>query len=258
MPESWVRAAILIRINSLVSGHSGVREVVVERMIDLLERGIIPRIPLRGSISASGDLSPLSYVGGVLQGKPTLTVWADDPQTGGRQITTAKQAFAEKSLEPIRLEAKEGLAIVNGTAISCAVGALAIPEAQNLAVLSQVLTAMSVEALKGSIESFDPLFAALRPHPGQTESARNIDYFLSGSHLVAVNDGSEEGSLRQDRYSIRTASQWLGPSLEDLSLAHQQITTECNSVTDNPLIDDKGRMLHGGNFQAKAVTTAME
>ena len=258
MPESWVRAAILIRINSLVSGHSGVRQVVVERMIDLLERGIIPRIPLRGSISASGDLSPLSYVGGVLQGKPTLTVWADDPRTGGRRITTARQAFAEKSLEPIRLEAKEGLAIVNGTAISCAVGALAIPEAQNLAVLSQVLTAMSVEALKGSIESFDPLFAAVRPHPGQTEAARNINCFLSGSHLVAVNDGSEEGSLRQDRYSIRTASQWLGPSLEDLSLAHQQITTECNSVTDNPLIDDKGRMLHGGNFQGKAVTTAME
>ena len=84
MPESWVRAAILIRINSLVSGRSGVREVVVERMIDLLECGIIPQIPLRGSISASGDLSPLSYVGGVLQGKPTLTVWADDPQTGVR------------------------------------------------------------------------------------------------------------------------------------------------------------------------------
>ena len=258
MPESWVRAAILIRINSLVSGHSGVREVVVARMIDLLKHGIIPRIPLRGSISASGDLSPLSYVGGVLQGKPTLTVWADDPLTGNRRITTARQALAEKSLEPIRLEAKEGLAIVNGTAISCAVGALAIFEAQNLAVLSQVLAAMSVEALKGSIESFDPLFAALRPHPGQIESARSIYCLLSGSHLVAVNDGSEEGSLRQDRYSIRTASQWLGPSLEDLSLANQQITTECNSVTDNPLIDDKGRMLHGGNFQAKAVTSAME
>ena len=258
MPESWVRAAILIRINSLVSGRSGVREVVVERMIDLLECGIIPQIPLRGSISASGDLSPLSYVGGVLQGKPTLTVWADDPQTGGRRITTARQAFAEKSLEPIMLKAKEGLAIVNGTAISCAVGALAIFEAQNLAVLSQVLTAMSVEALKGSIESFDPLFAALRPHPGQIESACSIDCLLSGSRLVAVNDGSEEGSLRQDRYSIRTASQWLGPSLEDLSLAYQQITTECNSVTDNPLIDNKGRMLHGGNFQAKAVTSAAE
>lgn len=258
MPESWVRAAILIRITPLVSGHSGVRAVVVERMIDLLQHGIFPRIPLRGSISASGDLSPLSYVGGVLQGKPTLTVWADDSQTGGRRITTARQAFAEKSLAPIRLEAKESLAIVNDTAISCAVGALAIFEAQNLAALSQVLTAMSVEALKGSIESFDPLFAALRPHPCQLESARSIYCLLSRSHLVAVNDGSEEGSLRQDRYSIRTASQWLGPSLEDLSLAYQQITTECNSVTDNPLIDDKGRVLHGGNFQAKAVTSATE
>lgn len=258
MSESWVRAAILIRINSLVSGHSGVRQGVVERMADLLEHGIIPRIPLRGSISASGDLSPLSYVGGVLQGKSTLTVWADDPSTRGRRVTTAGQAFAEKSLEPIRSEAKEGLAIVNGTAISCAVGALAIQEAQNLAILSQVLTATSVEALQGSIESVDPLFAAIRPHPGQTESAHNIDQFLSGSQIVAVNDGSEEGILRQDIYSIRNASQWLGPSLEDLSLAHQQVTTECNSVTDNPLIEDEGRMLHGGNFQAEAVTSSIE
>lgn len=258
MPESWVRAAILIRITSLVSGRSGAREIVVNRMLDLLECRIIPRIPLRGSISASGDLSPLSYAGGVLQGKCALTVWADDPQEGGRQIMTAKEAFAAKCLEPIYLEAKEGLAIVNGTAISCAVGALAISEAQNLGLLSQILTAMSVEALKGSVETFDPTFTSLRPHPGQIESARNINSFLSGSHLTAVNDGWDEGSLRQDRYSIRTASQWLGPSLEDLSFAHQQMTTECNSVTDNPLIDEHGRMLHGGDFQAKAVTSAME
>ena len=258
MSDSWVRGAILIRISSLVSGYSGVRAVVVERMIDLLGRGIIPRIPLRGSISASGDLSPLSYIAGVLQGKPTLTVWADDPQSGGRRIATAGQAFAETSLEPIRLEAKDGLVFVNGTAISCALGALAMSEAQNLGVLSQILTAMSVEALKGSIESFGPPSAILRSHPGQIESTRSINCFLSGSHLIAVNDGSEEESLRQDRYSIRTASQWLGPLLEDLSLAHQQKPTECNSVTDNPLIDNNGRMLHGGNFQAQAVTSAME
>ena len=258
MPESWARAAILIRINSLISGHSGVRRVVVERMTDLLKHGIIPRIPVRGSISASGDLSPLSYVGGVLQGKSTLTVWADHPDTGERRVTNASQAFAEKSLEPIQLKAKEGLAVVNGTAISCAVGALAVQEAHNLAVLAQILTAMSVEALQGSVESFNPFFAAVRPHSGQIESARNIDGFLIGSQLTAVNDGSEEGVLRQDRYSIRTASQWLGPCLEDLTLAHQQTTIECNSVTDNPLIDDKGDLLHGGNFQAKAITSAME
>lgn len=258
MPEAWARAAILIRINSLISGHSGVRQVVIERMAELLAHAITPRIPLRGSISASGDLSPLSYLGGVLQGKATLTVWADDSSTGIRRVTTARQALEERSLEPIHLEAKEGLAIVNGTAVSCAAGALCLQEAQNLATLSQVLTAMSVEALQGNIESFNPFFGAVRPHPGQVESAYNVEHFLSGSRLITVNDGSEEGVLRQDRYSIRTASQWLGPSLEDLFLAHRQITTECNSVTDNPLIDDKGNMLHGGNFQAKAVTSAME
>lgn len=116
---------------------------------------------------------------------------------------------------------------------------------------------MSVEALQGTTESFDPFFAAVRPHPGQMESARNINSFLVGSRLTAIKDGSE-GTLRQDRYSIRTASQWLGPCLEDLSLAHQQITIESNSVTDNPLCDTNGNFLHGGNFQAKAVTSAME
>ena len=121
---------------------------------------------------------------------------------------------------------------------------------------------MTVEALRGNDESFDPFFAQVRPHPGQIESARNIYTFLKGSKLVYRNNGSEDASSqRQDRYSIRTAAQWIGPVLEDLLLAHQQVTVEINSVTDNPLIDtdtSPARMLHGGNFQAKAITSAME
>jgi phenylalanine ammonia-lyase len=257
MPESWTRASIIIRINSLASAYSGVRPILITSMMDLLKHNIIPRIPLRGSISASGDLMPLSYVAGTLLGKPTLTVSATDSNTGARRVTTADVALAESSLKPLRLGPKEGLAIVNGTAVSTGVGALAIHEAHGLAVLSQVLTAMSVEALLGTSESFHPFFAKVRPHPGQIETSHNIYHFLAGSQLIQSPDGSEEGSLRQDRYSIRTASQWLGPVLEDLLLAHQQVTIECNSVTDNPLIDDS-RMLHGGNFQAKSVTSAME
>ena len=137
-----------------------------------------------------------------------------------------------------------------------------ISEAHCQAVLSQVLTAMAVEALCGNDESFDPFFAQVRPHLGQIESARNIYTFLKDSKLVYRNNGSDDASSqRQDRYSIRTASQWIGPVLEDLLLAHQQVTTELNSVTDNPLIDtgtSPARMLHGGNFQAKAITSAME
>lgn len=137
-----------------------------------------------------------------------------------------------------------------------------ILEAHCQAILSQVLTAMTVEALRGNDESFDPFFAQVRPHPGQIESARNVYTFLKNSKLVYRNNGSDDASSqRQDRYSIRTASQWIGPVLEDLLLAHQQVTIEINSVTDNPLIDtgiSAGRMLHGGNFQAKAITSAME
>lgn len=258
MPESWVRASMLIRLNSLASGVSGIKVSTIRTLHQILEAGITPQVPIKGSISASGDLSPLSYIGGVVQGKPGLNVWVRNCN-GERCLKRADVALAEKSIEPVTLGAKEGLALVNGTAVSCAVGSLALHDALGQAVLSQVLTAMSVEALCGTDESFDPFFAEVRPHPGQIESAQNIYAFLSQSSLVQHSD-TEEGELRQDRYSVRTASQWVGPVLEDLHLAHQQLTIEMNSTTDNPLINSRqnGKMMHGGNFQARAVTSAME
>ncbi|KAF7862475.1 hypothetical protein EAF04_007348 [Stromatinia cepivora] len=251
LPESWTRAAILLRINSLIKGCSAVRPVVVERMQDLLTHNIIPMIPLRGSISASGDLSPLSYIGGAVQGKTTIRIISRNERS-----LFADQAFTKYGLDPVVLEAKEGLAIVNGTAISAAAAAMVLHDTHGLALFSQILTAMSVEALKGTTESFDPFFAKVRPHPGQIESANNVLAFLEGSKLTKINTGVET-SLRQDRYSIRTASQWIGPVLEDLVLAHQQIRIECNSATDNPILGPNGDFLHGGNFQAKAVASAM-
>lgn len=260
MPASWARASILIRINSLASGLSGVRPVILQSMVELFANDIVPRIPLRGSISASGDLMPLSYIGGTLQGDPAITVWAKDAQDEHFLVTTADVALKESSLTPIILQPKEGLALINGTAVSTGVAALAMHDANCLAVTCQVLTAMSVEALCGAKESFHPIFARCRPHPGQVEAANNIYRFLSGSKLATEDGEHEEGSLRQDRYSIRTASQWIGPVLEDFILADRQVTIECNSVTDNPLIDieGNGRSFHGGNFQAKAITSAME
>ena len=122
---------------------------------------------------------------------------------------------------------------------------------------------MGVEALCGTDESFAPFIAAVRPHSGQVEAAHNIFFFLHGSKLTVSHSGTDhlvdDGSLRQDRYSIRTASQWLGPQIEDLNLAHEQLSIELNSTTDNPLIDSVGqRIYHGGNFQAMAITSAME
>ena len=260
MPDSWARASIIVRVNSLVSGQSGVRPAIIQSMIELLRNNIVPRIPLRGSISASGDLMPLSYIGGTLQGDPGITVWAKNPHDDRYRVTTADVALSESSLQPIKLMPKEGLALINGTAVSAGVAALAMHDANCLAAVSQVLTAMSVEALCGARESFDPIFAELRPHPGQIEAARNIHGFLSGSAMTTDSADHRGQSLRQDRYSIRTASQWIGPVLEDLLLANRQVIIECNSATDNPLIDVErdGRSFHGGNFQAKVITSAME
>ena len=261
MPESWIRASILIRINSLAHGVSGVLYSTVEMLLELLQKDVIPIVPLRGSISASGDLSPLAYIGGVLQGKPSLSVWTGKTANGQRRIERADIALAEHSIDPINLRARDGLALVNGTSVSTAVAALAMHEALCLTGLCQILTAMSVEALHGTDESFHPFFAAVRPHWGQAESAQNIYAFLKGSRLVFRDHGSVESSLRQDRYSIRTASQWLGPALEDIFLANRQINTELNSATDNPLIDahnPRPRVFHGGNFQAKSITFATE
>ncbi|KAM7183486.1 phenylalanine ammonia-lyase [Naviculisporaceae sp. PSN 640] len=259
MPESWARAAMLIRLNSLAGGASGIRVDIAESLMQLLNKDIVPRIPVRGSISASGDLSALAWIGAVMQGKPSATCFAGPRDYSPRRVLRSDIALSEASIAPITLHAKEGLAIVNGTAVSAAVATLAAYESIHLAALSQLLTAMSVEALRGSDESFDPFIARIRPHPGQIDSAKNIKAFLAGSKLLNRHDSKNMATLRQDRYSLRTSSQWLGPVLEDFTLAYDQLTIELNSVTDNPLIDvTTSRVLHGGNFQARAVTSAVE
>ncbi|GAW17411.1 hypothetical protein ANO14919_068680 [Xylariales sp. No.14919] len=260
MPESWARASMLIRLNSLAGGASGIRVDIAGCLMSLLNEDVVPRIPVRGSISASGDLSALAWIGALMQGKPSATAFAGPRDIdGGRRVIRADLALLEAGITPISLHAKEGLAIVNGTAVSAGVAALAAHESLNLAALSQILTAMSVEALRGSDESFEPFIARVRPHAGQVDSARNIKAFLTGSRLLNRHDSQNVATLRQDRYSLRTASQWIGPVLEDFCLAHDQLTVELNSVTDNPLIDAAtGRVFHGGNFQARAVTSAVE
>ncbi|GLI82026.1 hypothetical protein PoHVEF18_010426 [Penicillium ochrochloron] len=260
MPESWARASMLIRLNSLAGGASGIRVDIAESLMNLLNKDVVPRIPIRGSISASGDLSALVWIGALMQGKTSATAFSGPRDAeGARRVTRADVALSEAGIAPISLQAKEGLAIVNGTSVSAGVAALAAYESLRLAALSQVLTAMSVEALRGSDESFEPFIGRVRPHPGQVDSARNIKAFLTGSQLLNRHDSRNVATLRQDRYSLRTASQWIGPVLEDFGLAYDQLTVELNSVTDNPLVDtERGRVLHGGNFQARAVTSAAE
>jgi phenylalanine ammonia-lyase len=264
MPEDWVRATMLVRANTLARGHSAVRVEVIESLLDLIHYNIVPVVPLRGSISASGDLSPLSYIAGVLNRNPGIYVWTGemDNKKNPRRIVSASAPLTDIPLPAITLGPKEALGLVNGTAVSCAVASLTLHSIHNLVSLSQVLTAMGVEAILGTATSFAPFISTIRPHPGQTEVAANILSFLFGSKLASgifgVNPTATQG-LYQDRYSIRTVPQWLGPFVEDLLLAHQQISTELNSTTDNPLIDAvNGHVYHGGNFQAVSVASAME
>ncbi|KAF2466548.1 phenylalanine ammonia-lyase [Lindgomyces ingoldianus] len=260
LKEEWVRAAILIRANSLARGHSAVRPQIVRSLLALLKHNITPLIPLRGSISASGDLSPLSYIAGALEGNPGIYCWVGPPHS--RYLVPATEALASINLLPTVFGPKEGLGLVNGTAVSCAVATLTLHSIHNLLSLSQLLAAMNVEAKLGTSTSFAPFISAIRPHPGQAEVASTILSALAGSKLAEPlfeQHPTSTHGLFQDRYSLRTVPQWLGPFIEDLLLAHQQLSIELNSTTDNPLLDpEPGNIYHGGNFQAVSVTSAME
>ncbi|VDC04879.1 unnamed protein product [Peniophora sp. CBMAI 1063] len=265
MPEAWVRGAILVRINSLVRGHSAVRWELLESMTALLRENIIPLVPLRGSISASGDLTPLSYIAGTITGNPSIRVHAGSRASHERTLRRAPDALAEAGLVPLPLLSKEPLSIMNGTAFSAALGALVAYDAAHLALLAQVLTALGTEALLGVRANYAPfIHEVARPHVGQIEAARTIwdlleDSPLAFAHEKDVSIDEDRGELRQDRYPLRTAPQFLGPQLEDINAALNALTVECNSTTDNPLFDgETGEAHHGGNFQAMAVTSAME
>lgn len=259
LPNDVTRGAILLRCNSLIRGHSAVGMDKIGLLAQALNRGITPIIPLRGSISASGDLSPLAYLGGLLEGSPgTFVQVGPNNNADHEKVMSAADALGQAGIMPVTLKAKEGLAIMNGTAPSAAAAALALHDANNLAVLIQMLTAMATEALNGSVDNYHDFISQSRPHPGQTEVADNIRNFLIGSRLSQKMSVKQQG-LVQDRYALRTAPQWIGPLLEDLLLATKQVTTELSSTTDNPLIDVAGdRFHHGGNFQAASVATAME
>ncbi|KAF2090130.1 phenylalanine ammonia-lyase [Saccharata proteae CBS 121410] len=258
MPSSWVKGTMLSRINSIIRGHSAVSLPVIEQILAFLHHDITPVIPLRGSISASGDLSPLSYIAGALEGSSGVYV----RMGGSHGIKTAKEALEIIGLRPVILAAKEGLGLLNGTAASASAASLALYETHHLAALSQVLTSMAVEALCGTAESFHPFIANIRPHKGQLEASANILGFLQGSALASGLKGEKDkqiSGLYQDRYPLRTSSQWIGPQLEDLMLANEQVAVELNSTTDNPLIDVDGDVIHhGGNFQAASLSSAME
>lgn len=261
MPSSWTRAMILVRCNANIRGHSAMTAITLNAMIKLIEHDIIPVIPLRGSISASGDLMPLSYMSGAIQGSPDIFV-----RVGGRigppAVKPAKEALEEAGIQPVVLGPKEGLSLINGTAAATAVATLGLFEANQLAVLSQFLTALTSEALYANVEWAHPFIAAVRPHDGQIEAAQNARFLLRGSQLTYGLETAKnrfKAGLAQERYALRSSPQWLSPQLEDLLSAEKQLTTELNSSSDNPVVNARDDDIHGGaNFQASAVTSATE
>ncbi|KAL4930459.1 aromatic amino acid ammonia-lyase [Aspergillus undulatus] len=255
MPLDWVKATMIVRANSLARGHSAVSRDCIEAILRLVRLDVTPVVPLRGTISASGDLMTLAYIVGVMEGNPAVFARSSNRNS---QIVNAQKALEMHGIPRISLGPKEGLGLANGTAASAALASLVMYKAHSLALLTQVSTGLAVEGLCGSIEGFHSFWGSCRPHEGQTEVAANILLLLGGSRLALRSTGFSSG-LAQDRYSIRTASQWIGPQLEDLILADHQISTELNSTTDNPLIDSASQSFYcGGNFQATSVTSAME
>ncbi|KAF5981209.1 hypothetical protein FBULB1_4878 [Fusarium bulbicola] len=256
MPVPWVRAAMLIRCNTLLRGHSGVRPELVEALLLLLRKGMTPIVPLRGSISASGDLIPLSYIAGMLEGNPDIRV-----RTTTSFALSADKTLELAGLEPITLGPKEGLGLVNGTAPSAATGCLAVHEANKILLLAQGLVAMSCEALLGNAESYHPFISSVCPHPGQVQCSATMLHFLGGSSLVQRTEEEDKfkPGLAQDRYALRGAPQWLGPQVEDVCAVLSQITVELNSTSDNPIIDvNCGEVYSGANFISSSVANGME
>lgn len=229
-------AAVLVaRMNSLAQGASGVRPEIADRLGHFLALDLLPCIPERGSVGASGDLTPLSYVAATLAGEREVRT------TPGGPAVPASEALAAKGLEPIVLEPKEGLALMNGTAVATALAALAWSRAARLVRIASRIAAAASLAIGGQAAHFDPRLHAAKPHAGQRRTARWIREDLEGSKP------SRPPLRLQDRYSIRCAPHVLGVLDDALSLTRPLLETELNGVSDNPIVSGD-EILHGGNF----------
>jgi histidine ammonia-lyase len=251
LDEPTTRAMMLIRANTLAKGHSGVREATLRLFLDMLNRGVHPVVPCQGSLSASGDLAPLAHMALPLIG-------LGEAIYRGKRLPGA-EALSRADLQPVTLEAKEGLALTNGTAFVAAIGVLATCQAENLACTADVAGCLSLEALHGTPRAFDARIHAARPHPRQVECAAFLRGLIAGSTFTRPDDPLNV----QDAYTLRCIPQVHGAVRDAVLYARWVLNIELNSATDNPLIffdDETGEptVLSGGNFHGEPVAIAMD
>jgi histidine ammonia-lyase len=247
-PDDIVRAAMLLRANALAKGHSGARPELVELLIECLNRGVLPRVPSRGSVGASGDLAPLAHLALPLVGEGEA--WFED------ELLPGGEALARAGLEPVALGAKEGLSLINGTQFMAAVGALGVVRAQRLAKTADVACSLSLEALQGSRTSFLPQIHELRPLRGQAASAANVLRLLEGSAIIEAHRWCDKV---QDAYSLRCVPQVHGAARDLLDYVEYTVSVELNAATDNPLVlvDDE-LLVSNGNFHGQSLAFALD
>src|SRR5262245_3244010 len=241
------RLAFALRIANLCRGYSGVRSALIERALTVFNAGIVPVLPSRGSVGASGDLAPLAHMALVLLGEGKA--WR-----GGQSMTGA-EALAAASLQPVRLAAKEGLALVNGTQVSTALPAASVLAARRLAHCADIACALTLEAYKGTDRAFDERIHALRGQPGQQRVADNLRRLLAGSEILPSH---KDCARVQDPYSLRCAPQVHGASRDALHHVRDVLLREAHAVTDNPLVLDGKDIVSGGNFHAQPVALAAD
>jgi histidine ammonia-lyase len=242
------RAIMLLRINVLAKGYSGIRPETLQTLVEMLNKGVHPVIPMRGSVGASGDLSPLSHLALPLIGEGEAEYLGE--------VLPGKEAMEKALLTQVQLQAKEGLALNNGTQVMTALGVLSLLEAERLCKTADIIAAGSVDALKGTPRAFDELIHQLRPHPGQQASAANIRNLLDNSQL---RESHRNCGNVQDAYSLRCTPQVHGAVRDAISYARKVLEIEINSATDNPLIfPEEEKVISGGNFHGEPLAIALD
>ncbi|MHC3439266.1 histidine ammonia-lyase [Natrialbaceae archaeon A-gly3] len=263
-----VRAMMVSRINALVKGYSGVREVVIDSLLTLLNEGIHPVVKSRGSLGASGDLAPLAHMSLVLlgEGEATVETDGDDESTHARRVSGA-EALEVADLEPVTLAPKEGLALINGTQLTVGLAALAVVDAESLVRTADLAGAFTTEVTLGTTATSDPAIHAVRPHTGQAMSAENVRKLTAGSDVVEAHRNCDRV---QDAYSLRCLPQVHGAVRDAVSHLREAVEIELNSATDNPLVfaadgvddrasgTDRAAVISGGNFHAEPLALRLE